>query len=80
MRVRYGNGRKPATRLNKSDRFVIQVGDAIPENVTLISLNEECALANSELRARKDGPDPTVYFILLELIPEIALHPGQCRP
>ncbi len=78
--VRDGNRRQPAAGLDELDRLLVQVSDAVPENVAGAGLDKERALANGELRAGEDGEDAAVGFVLLDFIGEIALHLSQGCP
>ncbi len=75
MRVRDDHSLDAAQRVHALGRLVVEVRDAVPEDVAARGANEDGALADGELRRRHDGSEPGVGVVLAgegaEVIPAV---------
>jgi hypothetical protein len=54
VRVRNGNSRKTAARLDKVNGLLVKQTDTVPENISGLGLDEYCALADGDLWGGED--------------------------
>ena len=54
MGMRNGNSLQTATLLDEVNSWLVEQADAVPEDVSVLSLDEDCALADGELGTGKD--------------------------
>ena len=62
--MRNRDGVQPAKPLDQGDRGVVDQRDAIPQDVALRRAQEQCALADGELRLRADADE--AWLVLAE--------------
>src|SRR5882672_521993 len=64
--MRNRDGVQPAKPLDQGDRGVVDQRDAIPQDVPLRRAQEQCALADGELRLRADADE--AWLVLAEAV------------
>ena len=66
MRMRNGDGADAAARAYFGDGFIVQQGDAIPEQISAPRLQEQRALADGKFRFGTDAEE--VRRFILEVV------------
>lgn len=68
VRMRNGNSRKTAARVNEVNGLLVEQTDAVPENIPGLGLDEDCALSDGDLWGGEYRPDAVVFVVLFELV------------
>lgn len=76
VRMRDCNRGEPTVRLYEGDGVLVEEADAVPQDVAGGRLDEDCALADGELRPGEDGPYSRVGVVLLDFVGVGLLHLG----
>ena len=77
MRVGNGNGLQPTAVLDEVNGRLVEQADAVPQDVSVFSLDKHCALADGKLGTGEDGMDAWVIFIWLDLVLMARFHKSE---
>jgi hypothetical protein len=76
--MRNGNGTDAAAGAHFGDGFIVQQGDAIPEQISAGRLQKQCALRDGKFRLGAD-PEKVRCFVFKPVV-MIAGEPARCGP
>lgn len=75
--MRNGNSFQTATLVDEVNGRLVEQADAVPEDVSMLGLDKDGALADGELGTGEDGMNAGVFFVLLDLVVVGGFHESE---